>query len=342
MPPSFKLSSKIALIGLVCLAVYNTTQAQTVQDPKLAALIEAGQFAELQKQASARIATKPDDIDAHTALAIAASNSRDTDQREAALQSLEACAQRLPAAAPCHWGVGSVAGALAMSGGMMKAMTMAPKVKAAFVRALEADPLYTPARSGLVQYYLMAPGVAGGSVSKAQEAASAEQARQPDFSRLLQAQVQMHEKQWSKAEASLAAVSPAAAAKDKSLREELQQTWLSLGFNYINNKEPAKAKTIMERLASERADSAYAWYGLGRALTDLGKLDEALAMLQKSAALKDADKLPVDYRLGVAYQAKGDKTNARAALEKALKATAGSSNNRKDAQKRLDELKAQA
>jgi tetratricopeptide (TPR) repeat protein len=316
-----------------------SAQAQNVQDPQLSALLDARSFVEAQKAATAKLATKPDDMDLLTALGLAASGGVDTDtkRREDALKTLEACTERLPKAAPCHWATGAVAGTIAMQGGMMKGMAMAPKIKSAFVKALEADALYAPARSGLVQYYLMAPAVAGGSVAKALEVATAEQTRQPENAKLFKATVFMHEKKWAQAEAALASLAPLPAT-DKAFRESAEQTWLTLGFNYLSEKEPSKAKAIMQRAATERPDVAWGSYGLGRALTDLGEHDAAIAALQKSATLKDADKLPVDYRLGLALLAKGDKAAAKAALTKAVASKSSSERTRKEAQKKLDEL----
>ena len=182
---------RLAVITLLFFTA-QVVHAQSVQDPQLAALLEAGNGAEAQKLATAKITAKPDDMDAYTALALAATSGNEssaslattTKRREDALQALEACAERLPKAAPCLWGAGAVAGVLAMQGGMLKGMSMAPKIKANFIKALEADALYTPARSGLIQYYLAAPAIAGGSVTKAMEAATAEQARQPEHAKL--------------------------------------------------------------------------------------------------------------------------------------------------------------
>ncbi|MCX6137214.1 MAG: tetratricopeptide repeat protein [Ignavibacteriales bacterium] len=58
---------------------------------------------------------------------------------------------------------GQVLGVKAQLSGMLKAAIVAPKVKSAFLRAVELDPKSVEARQGLFSYYLMAPGVMGGS-----------------------------------------------------------------------------------------------------------------------------------------------------------------------------------
>lgn len=55
--------------------------------------------------------------------------------------------------------------------GMFDKMSYASKGRKAYEKAIEADPKHVGARMGLIQFYLNAPGVAGGSVKKAKELA---------------------------------------------------------------------------------------------------------------------------------------------------------------------------
>jgi tetratricopeptide (TPR) repeat protein len=327
------------IASLICLLGVASTQAQVIEDAALSALIEADKFEQAIKAAQAKIVAQADDVDAYTALGIAASSGDvSLSVREAALKQLEDCASRMPKAAQCHTGVGNVAGVIAMQGGMVKALRMAPKIKASFLAALEADPLYTAARSGLVQYYLLAPGIAGGSVAKARDTAVAEQVRQPEQAKLFKAMVQLNEKQWDAAQSSLNAIAPGAFAKDKGLRDEVLSQTLGLAFGLIGDKQATRAKPLFEQVAKARPDMAYGLYGLGRAQLDLGQADEAISSLQQAATLKEANQLPIDYRLGMAYQAKGDKAAAKQAFTKALQHKRTSSDNKQDAEKRLTQL----
>ena len=322
-------------ISLICLSMTITSaSAQSVKDPVLAAMLDAEKYGETFKTAQTKIAANPDDLDAYTALILSAGTSATKDSSDAALKLVEDCAQRLNAAV-CHWGVGNIAGVIALDGGMIKAMRMAPKIRSSFEKALQIDPLFWPARSGLVQYFLLAPSVVGGSVVKATEVASAESGRQPDNTRLLKAAVHLHEDEWAKAEEQLLGINN---LSNKAMRDDAFLRWSSLGFGLLKDKQNVKAKTVFERLQKERPPSALPVYGLGRVQTEFGQFDEAIILLQKSALLKDADQLPVDYRLGIAYQLKGDKVSAKASLTKSLQSKVMSSNAKKDAQKRLDEL----
>ena len=330
-----KLNYLIFLLLIFGAISIQTVNAQAVRDPALAALIEAEKLGDAFKAAQIKIAANPDDLDAYTALIFSVGPSQvNKDSSEAVLKLLEDCAGRLNAAV-CHWGVGNIAGLIAIEGGMIKGLRMAPKIRSSFEKALQIDPLLWLARSGLVQYFLLAPSVAGGSVSKAMETASAESVRQPETTRLLKAAVHLHEEQWVNAEDQLTGL---AALPTKSMRDDAFVTWIGLGFGWLKGKQTTRAKTVFERLQKERPASAFPVYGLGRVQTESGQLDEAINLLQRSASLKDAEQLPVDYRLGIAYQLKGDKIAAKSALNKALQGKMMSSSARKDAQKRIDEL----
>ena len=116
-------------------------------------------------------------MDGYAALTLSVLNGNDGARREAALKLLEACTARLPNAAMCHYGVGSVLGAQALSQGMLKALGSVGRVRDALARAVELDPLLYAARNALVQFYLVVPGIAGGSAAKAREIARPRPAR---------------------------------------------------------------------------------------------------------------------------------------------------------------------
>lgn len=324
---------RFAVLGaLVCSAPLG---AQTVKDAALVALLEAGRYAEAERAATARIAARPDDMDGYAALTLSVLNGNDGARREAALKLLEACAARLPQAAMCHYGVGSVLGAQALSQGMLKALGSVGRIRDELARAVELDPLLYAARNALVQFYLVVPGIAGGSVAKAREVANAASARQPDHARLLIALVDIAQKKHEQAELGLAAVR---AGDDKELAADVAEVWAQLGFIYLNDKQDAKARAVFERVVRDRPISPRGHYGLGRVLTDAGQFDQAIAAFERAAALDHSAALPIDYRAGLAYQAKGDRDKARTLLARFVAAGKGNSKNIDDAKKRLAQL----
>lgn len=331
-----KLHSLAVLLAGACVAL--GAQAGALRDPQLQALADAHKPAELEQAASARIAAHADDGVAWLAFTEAALDATGADaaaKRAAALAKLQGCVQKTPQVAACHYGVGVVTGVQIMSQGMMKAAFGIGSVRDEFVKALELDPAFAPARSGLVQFYLMAPGLMGGSVSKAQDIAQAEARRAPEYGKVLGATVLAYQDKAADAERLLSTVQPGG---DLELVEELRGQWVALGFGYLQAKKPANAHAIFERLAKDRPEQPDGHYGLGRALSDQQQWDAAIAELRLAATLPGHESLPVDYRLGIALQAKGEGAQAKAAFTRYLSTDSPNQANADDAKKRLAEL----
>ncbi len=321
-----------AALALVSAAV----AAQPVLDAQWSAALAAGRYADVERSASARAASHPADMDAHAALIRAVLGLNDPARRDAALKLLEACVARTPQSAVCHYGTGSVLGAQAISQGMLKAAFSAGRIRDSLRTAVDLDPGLYAARSALVQFYLLAPGVVGGSVSKATEVATAVAARQPEQARVLLAMIALDQKQVDEAERELAAVKPGA---DQELSDDADSLRVRLAFDHLGRKQPARARPIFERFIREQPGRAVGHYGLGRVLSDSGAWDEAMAEFTLAARLDGAGDLPVDYRLGVALQARGRREAAHAALTRFMAAGKGSQLNRDDAQLRLTQLR---
>jgi len=326
------------LCGAALALLASSAPAQGLKNPQWQALADARRFAELEQSAAARLATHADDGDAWFAYTRALLGEHGADasaRRDAALARLQGCVKATPQVAACHYGVGAVTGVQVMAQGMMKAAFGIGQVRDEFIKALELDPSFYPARSGLVQFYLMAPGIAGGSVSKARDVARAAQARQPEYAKLLDAAILQYDDRTGDAERVLAGVQ---AGGDAALAEEWRGQWIALGFGYLEAKQPAKARAVFERVAADKADEVEAHYGLARALSDQQQWDAAIAELQLAAKLPGNDTLPVDYRLGIAFQTKGDVAQARAAYARYVASANPSPRNLDDAKKRLAAL----
>ena len=181
-------------------------------------------------------------------------------KRDAALVKLQACVKATPQIAACHYGVGVVTGVQVMTQGMMKAAFGIGQVRDEFAKALEIDPQFFSARNGLVQFYLMVPGIAGGSVSKARDVAQAAVARQPEYAKLLNAAILQYDDKPADAERVLAGVQ---VGTDASLAEELRGQWIALGFGYLEAKQPARARAVFERVVKDKPDLVEGRYGLG-------------------------------------------------------------------------------
>lgn len=329
-----QMTARVTL-ACVALGLALPVVAQIVKDPQLGALLDARKYAEAERVANVRITARPDDMDAFAALTVAVTNDGDAQRREAALKRLEACVAALPHAAMCHYGVGAVLGVNAMTQGMVTGLRSVGRIRESFSKALEIDPLFYAARNGLVQVYLTVPGIAGGSVAKARELANAASSKQPEHAKLLLAMVALEQKDYAQAERVLTSVRT---GNDKELAGDVQGFWPQLGIAYLADKQVAKARAVFERAVQEAPQQAIGHYGVGRALAEAGEVDAAIAAYQRAVPLDGAAALPIDYRLGMAWQSKGERDKARTAFTRFIGAGKGNPKNLDDAKKRLAEL----
>ena len=256
----------------------------------------------------------------------------DTNKRVALLTRVEQCIKDLPQSARCHHTLGSLYGAMALSGGMTAGIKYAGRIKEMYLKAVALDPKNYTMRRDLNQFYLMAPGMAGGSVSKAVTNSHEFAKIDPLRSQLLLAEVQIYEKKFTQAESTIKAVIPGA---DADLAETILNGTTSLGFAMINNNEAAKAQKLFEQLIAAAPTNATVHFGLGRALLEQNNFNGAIAAIER--ALQIEPKLTGHYRLALAYQGKGDEAKAIADYHKFLSyQTSGKAAD--DAKKRLADL----
>ena len=112
----------------------------------------------------------------------------------------------------------------------------------------------------------------------------------------------------------LAGIKP---GSDEQIAGGLTQGWINLGFGLIGEKQIPKALSLLERVVQGDPGNAALQFGLGRAQLEANALDAAIVSMER--ALKIDSKLTAHYRRGIAYQLKGDKPKAIAALHNAFK-----------------------
>ncbi|WP_457325623.1 tetratricopeptide repeat protein [Roseateles sp. P5_E11] len=320
----------LRLLPLALALLAGAAQADLLKDPQWQAWLDAGKTADLVRAAKA----KGDDDQAAVALAMAAVDDNDGARLEAAIPALQNCSEKRPQAV-CSYALGRVYGQQAMAASVFKMPGLASKTKEQFAKAVELDPALFEARSGLTQFYLMAPGFAGGSVPKAKELAAEAQPRQPEQAKVLRAMLAMNDKDWAGAERELASAKP---GDDRTVVRELRGQWTRLGFEFMEQKNLPKARGIFEALQRDYPGHAAGPYGLGRVLTEQGQLDEAVKAFERARALEGAERMPIDHRLGQALIAKGDKAGARAALERFVQNKRANPRNVDEAKKLLADL----
>ncbi|MDR7267865.1 tetratricopeptide (TPR) repeat protein [Pelomonas saccharophila] len=321
----------LRLLPLALALLAGAAQADLLKDPQWQGWLDAGKTADLVRAAKA----KGDDDQAAVALALAAVDDNDGARLEAAIPALQACVDKRPTSANsagCAYALGRVYGQQAMTASVFKMPGLATKTKEQFVKAVELDPQLFEARTGLTQFYLMAPGFAGGSTAKAKELAVEVQARQPEQAKVLRALLAMNDKDWTSAERELTGVK---AGDDHALQRELRGAWTRVGFEHMEQKNFAKARGVFEALQRDYPAHAAGPYGLGRTALEQGQTDEAIKSLERARSLEGAERLPIDHRLGQALIAKGDKAGAKAALERFVQNKRANPRNVDDAKKLL-------
>ena len=331
--PARRWRPRALLTLLPLLAVAGTAPAQMLSDPGLESLYQAERLPELQRAAQQRLAAQPDDPQAVLALALAALERNDAPLRRDALERARGCAERQPRAQPCHYAHGTLLGVQAMSDGMLAAARSAGTVREALDTAHTLDPAWYPARGALLEFYALAPAMMGGSSRKAAELAKA--APRPEQAAALQARLLLGDGKRTEA---LALLQPLLPVAEPTLRTDVLQWGSQAGLGLVNDGQAAQAQAWFERLMRDHADESSGPYGLARVKGELGDWPAALALLERAARLKGADRWPIGYRIGIAQQQLGQRDAARASLQRFVDAGKGQKAALEDARKRLAEL----
>ncbi len=234
---------------------------------------------------------------------------------EQALDLAEDLADDEPDYGPAQLWLGNAYGNRIGQVGKFGQATMAPKLRRAFERALELDPALHDARTALVEYYLQAPAIVGGSVAKAKAQVVELQQRDPPRGHYARARVAQYEERLDDARRHYLA---AYAARPSNVAYRM-----AAGVIHQDAKDWAKAFAIFQEWTREDPKAAGAWYQVGRTAVLSGqRLEEGVAAFRRYLALPVQPGQPEHkhawYRMGQALALAGDKPAARQALEKAL------------------------
>lgn len=331
------LRSVIRPLAFACLAALASlpSTAQNLRDPAWEALLDTDRHAELQAQARDRLKAEPADPQATLALGFALTADGGLAAIDAAVPLAAACIERHPEAAECHYVLGMLTSAQALRGGMLKAMRLAGRIRESFEKAVALQPGQFNHRVALMQFYLVAPGIAGGGTDKARELARATEARQPEHARCLRAMLALAEDRPAEAEQLLWAVQ---AGHDKVLQAVTYANLGQLGALKLNQQQTAQAQTLFERLLQADPSRAFAAYGLGRVKAESGAPQEALRYYTQARRLRGHATLPIDYREALAWLLLGDQAKAKLLLQRFIDAGRGNPKTLEDAKARLAKL----
>lgn len=230
---------------------------------------------------------------------------------DAAADSFEKATKVEPKNAEAYVLYGNALAQRAQSAGSIKQAFLAPKMKHAWEHAVELDPCSIGARESLIQFYLQAPGIMGGSVDKAKAEAKAISALDPYRGTIQLGNIAQREKD----------LPAAAAAYEKASEMPADSNggaWGSWVFTLEEQGQFAPAfAAINARLAKDPGDMV-ALTLLGRAAAMSGeRLPEGLAALKKVAADPPSkgfriSPAGVHYRMGQILEKQGDAAGALA------------------------------
>jgi tetratricopeptide (TPR) repeat protein len=300
--------SKLLLVTL--LATSFTAFAEST-DADFSTLLKARNRDAAEALARERMAKNAkDDIALWYAARLGSANAQ---KRDELIPRAEQCIKDLPESARCHSALGSLYGSLAMSGGMSAGLKYAGKIKDLMLRAVQLAPTNYDMRRDLNQFYLQAPGIVGGSVRKAIENSNDFGKFDATRGQLLRAEVHIYEKEFSAAESLLRGIKT---TNNAEMADIVFSALTNLGFALLNNKKVVEAQKLFEQHIASHPNDAASHFGLGRALLEQKNYDAAITSIER--ALQIDPKQTVHYRLGMAYEGRGDKARAIAAYQKFL------------------------
>ncbi len=176
---------------------------------------------------------------------------------------------------------------------------LASKGKKAYERAAELDPDNADARAGLAGFYIFAPSIAGGSLTKGREHAEAlteiEGAERTGY--IFMAQIAMKQKKWDEVDSAVASALEVSMTPGERV-DVVRSIALALVFQ---SKAYDRAEAIVVAHSDDIASDSTALYCLGVALHEQKKHKDAIDAFQRVLAVK-SDAVNTRFRLGQCYE----------------------------------------
>ena len=216
---------------------------------------------------------------AHIANAEAEQASGDAQKgkRKEALERFEHAADLAPGNADYQFWIASASFDHVDDVGMLTKMSLAGDGRKAFEKAIALDPGHVAARVGLAQFYLDAPGMAGGSVEKAKaqgDALLALPGKRGEFQgRMVLAGIAAHEQSWDEMSRQFTAAETAQGDGADPVGALRSHAWALL-----NRKKDAQAAlpVVLRYVKTAPADDMTALFLDGEVKRQLGRCADAL------------------------------------------------------------------
>jgi tetratricopeptide (TPR) repeat protein len=212
--------------------------------------------------------------------------------------------------------LGRAYGSKALKANVFQQASLAGKLKKAFEKAVELDSNNIDARFGLIDFYLQAPSIMGGSVEKAREQAAEVGRRDGLRGHRAVGRIAEYEKNFD------AALAVYARAEKEFPGKREPFFWMT--NLYSKQKEYGKAFDVMEKLLIQQPAELLACFQIGNLASQSGeRLDRGQECLELYLAREPKKTEPslatTHLVLGRIYEKKGSRDLARREYEAALK-----------------------
>ena len=211
---------------------------------------------------------------------------------DAAEEQLEKAVELADRNAEYHFTLGNLYGAQAQVVSVFSKMSYAGKVKTEFLRAVELDPGSIQYRTALMEYYLRAPGIVGGSVEKAREQAGELLRRSPYDGHLALARIATYEE-----DEKLAEQEYRNASKQNPSR---WQAYHRLGYLCLKQNRVDDAIAQFREYVRVAPADGNSWDSLGEGLFAKERYAEALEQFARAASVSTAWATPI-YHMARCY-----------------------------------------
>jgi tetratricopeptide (TPR) repeat protein len=234
-----------------------------------------------------------------------------------ASDNLEEIVEAKPNVVEYHYWLGMAYGQEALVANFFKQGILAPKAKEQFEQTIALDPKHIEAMKGLVQFYMEAPSVMGGSIPKALEFGNKIKALDKVAGLLQIAAVYMEDDNKELAEKHFIE-----AYRTNSADFQAAQ---GLGSFYLKTKQFTKAFTIYDEFIKKNPKDLLAPYNYGKVASiagvNLAKGEEYILNYIRNYKpnLNGPSQAGAMVRLGMLYEKKGSAEDAKKYYQAALK-----------------------
>jgi Tfp pilus assembly protein PilF len=296
------------IIAALILQISGELIAQTINEG--ITLFQQKRFIEAKSVFEKIIDKNDNNAEAHYQLGLVyfdrANPKRDVDE---AVDQLEKATDLNSNNADYYFQYGVAIGEKTLHAGIIKQAFLAPKIKKAFLRAVELNPKHALAHIGLARYCLMAPSIAGGDDEEGWKQLDEAIKLDEIQGRLVKASFLERAKKNDEAEREYKIL---VISKARDWR-----TWKNYGYFCMNKERYDDAIGKFKKYIELCPDTADSYQSLAEALLKKGETDLAMTNLDKSLSL-DKDYVPAIISLGEVYQVKGLKKEAKDAYQRAL------------------------